>query len=72
MSLTEGEVRGVAWVLREPAASLHGSIILREIGLPAVTNVRGATGAFRTGDRIVLRAGAGRVERANAGASSLV
>ena len=38
-------------------------ITLRETGLPAVTNVRGATRAFRTGDRLVLRADEGTVER---------
>jgi pyruvate,water dikinase len=41
----------------------HGSIILREIGLPAVTNVRGIMGAVQTGDQLLLRAGTGLVER---------
>jgi hypothetical protein len=33
------------------------------MGLPAVTNVRGLSRAVRTGDRLVLDAGAGTVER---------
>jgi len=41
----------------------HGSIVLREMGLPAVTNVAGATRAFRTGDAVRLRADEGTVER---------
>jgi phosphohistidine swiveling domain-containing protein len=41
----------------------HGSIVLREMGLPAVTNVPGATRAFRTGDVVRLRADEGTVER---------
>jgi pyruvate,water dikinase len=101
VSLTSGDVTGIALVLNEPtqvkhrhgedgdtilvARSVdagwiptfarvcgvvveiggdlsHGSIILREIGLPAITNVRNATSVIRTGDRITLRAGAGVVE----------
>jgi pyruvate,water dikinase len=42
----------------------HGSIILREIGLPSVTNVRGATQVFRNGDRVLLDADDGVVSRA--------
>lgn len=41
----------------------HGSIILREIGLPAVTNVAGVMQAFQNGDVLHLRAGRGIVER---------
>ena len=41
----------------------YGSIILREIGLPAITNVRGVTQVIQTGDELVLQAGTGRVER---------
>lgn len=44
----------------------HGSIILREIGLPAITNVRGATRSIRTGERLLLHAGRGVVERLDA------
>jgi pyruvate,water dikinase len=32
----------------------HGSIVLRELGLAAVTNARGVTGAVVTGDRISI------------------
>ena len=39
----------------------HGSIVLRERSVPAVTNVRGAT-ALRDGDRVRVRAAAGVVE----------
>lgn len=41
----------------------HGSIILREIGLPSITNVRGATQVFRDGDLLVLDADHGVVSR---------
>ncbi|MEM7288674.1 MAG: PEP/pyruvate-binding domain-containing protein, partial [Actinomycetota bacterium] len=41
----------------------HGSILLRERGLPAITNVRGASRTLRTGDRVEVRAGSGLVER---------
>lgn len=41
----------------------HGSIILREIGLPSITNVRGATQAFRDGERLLLDADSGIVSR---------
>lgn len=54
----------VAGVVVEIGGDLsHGSIILREIGLPAVTNVRGATKQITTGDGLTLRAGRGIVER---------
>jgi pyruvate,water dikinase len=54
----------VAGVAVEVGGDLsHGSITLREVGLPAVTNVRGATRALRTGDPVVLRADEGTVER---------
>jgi len=33
----------------------HGSIILREIGLPAITNVRGVTKVIQTGDELILQ-----------------
>lgn len=101
LPLTEGVVRGRAWVLREPSVALppgfdpagtvlvarsvdagwiptfalvaavvvetggdlsHGSILLRERGVPAVTNVRGVTRALATGDPVEVRAGAGVVE----------
>jgi rifampicin phosphotransferase len=53
----------VAAVVVETGGDLsHGSILLRERGVPAVTNVRGATRAFVTGDPVSVRAGAGIVE----------
>jgi len=39
----------------------HGSIILREIGLPSVTNVRAATRLIQDGDWLHLKAGQGVV-----------
>jgi pyruvate,water dikinase len=54
----------VAGVVVEIGGDLsHGSIILREIGLPAITNVRGVTQQVRTGDRLLLRASTGILER---------
>ena len=41
----------------------HGSILLRERGIPAVTNVRGATRAVSDGDVVEVRAQSGVVER---------
>jgi pyruvate,water dikinase len=40
----------------------HGSIILRELGLPAVTNAAGLRSRVRTGDRIRLDGATGSVE----------
>ena len=52
----------VAGVVVETGGDLsHGSILLRERGLPAVTNVRGATGAIATGDPLTLHAASGTV-----------
>ena len=42
----------------------HGSILIRELGLPAVTNARGATRAFTTGDVVTVDAATGRVAAA--------
>ena len=54
----------VAGVVVETGGDLsHGSIILREIGLPAITNAHHATLAFRSGDQIWLRAASGTAER---------
>jgi pyruvate,water dikinase len=54
----------VAGVVVETGGDLsHGSIILREIGLPAVTNVSGVTRHIQTGDRLRLDAGRGLVTR---------
>jgi phosphohistidine swiveling domain-containing protein len=62
---TFGRVAGVAVEVGGDLS--HGSITLREMGLPAVTNVRGATHAFRTGDELILRADEGTVERVEPG-----
>jgi phosphohistidine swiveling domain-containing protein len=54
----------VAGVVVETGGDLsHGSIILREIGLPAITNAHHATLVFRSGDQIWLRAASGTAER---------
>lgn len=53
----------VAGVVVEIGGDLsHGSIVLRELGLPAVTNVRHVMRVIRTGDRIRVQAAAGLVE----------
>jgi pyruvate,water dikinase len=52
----------VAGVAVETGGHLsHGSIVLREIGLPAVTNAAGATNLIVTGDQITLNAERGVV-----------
>jgi pyruvate,water dikinase len=56
---TFGLVAGVAVELGGDLS--HGSIVLRELGLPAVTNVRGLTAVVRTGDRLALDGRHGRV-----------
>jgi len=54
----------VAGVVVETGGDLsHGSIILREIGLPAITNVAGATRLVAAGQRLRLQAGSGPVRR---------
>jgi phosphohistidine swiveling domain-containing protein len=54
----------VAGVVVETGGDLsHGSIILREIGLPAITNAQRATASFQSGDQVWLRAGSGIAER---------
>lgn len=58
----------VAGVVVETGGDLsHGSIILREIGLPAITNVSQVTQHIQTGDQVELRAGSGVVERLSSG-----
>jgi pyruvate,water dikinase len=53
----------VSGVIVETGGDLsHGSIILREIGLPAVTNVKGATKRIKTGDALKLNAGQGMID----------
>jgi len=54
-------VAGVAVEVRGDLS--HGSITLREVGLPAVTNVRGVMRTLRTGDLVLLRADEGMIER---------
>ncbi len=62
-----GTFAQVAAVVVETGGELsHGSIVLREAGVPAVTNVAGATGALVTGDRVEVRARAGVVTRVGA------
>jgi rifampicin phosphotransferase len=54
----------VAGVVVETGGDLsHGSIILREIGRPAITNATRATRVFSSGDSVWLRAGSGAAER---------
>jgi pyruvate,water dikinase len=54
----------VAGVIVETGGDLsHGSIILREIGRPAITNAHRATQTFASGDQVWLRAGSGAAER---------
>ncbi len=56
--------RLVAGVAVEIGGDLsHGSIILRELGIPAVTNLSGITAAFHTGTPIRLQAAEGRASR---------
>src|SRR6185436_16948088 len=40
-----------------------GSVVARELGVPCVVDVRGATRWIRTGDRVVVDGGRGRVRR---------
>jgi pyruvate,water dikinase len=57
----------VAGVIVETGGDLsHGSIILREIGRPAITNAHRATQTFTSGDAVWLRAGNGAAERLDA------
>jgi rifampicin phosphotransferase len=59
-----GTFAQVVAVIVETGGELsHGSIVLREAGVPAVTNVSGATGALATGDRVRVRARAGVITR---------
>jgi rifampicin phosphotransferase len=56
--------RRVAAVVVEMGGELsHASIILRELGVPSLTNVRGILGDVRTGDRLSLDATRGSVVR---------
>lgn len=56
--------RRVAGVVVETGGELsHASIILRELGVPSVTNVRGIIADLRTGDPLQLDAARGHVSR---------
>ncbi|MFQ3609027.1 MAG: PEP/pyruvate-binding domain-containing protein [Chloroherpetonaceae bacterium] len=53
----------VSGVVVETGGDLsHGSIILREIGLPAITNVKNATKHFHNGETLKLNASQGVIE----------
>ena len=52
-----GQVAGVAVEIGGDLS--HGSIVLRELGVPAATNLGEIGGAIATGDYVELRAGAG-------------
>ena len=57
--------RRVTGVVVETGGELsHASIILRELGVPSVTNVRGILGDVQTGDRLSLDPVRGQVTRA--------
>ncbi|MBO9309637.1 MAG: hypothetical protein J7551_07630 [Chloroflexi bacterium] len=56
---TFAQVQGV--VVETGGDLSHGSIILRELGLPSVTNVRAATRLIQNGDWLHLKAGEGVV-----------
>lgn len=56
--------RRVAGVVVETGGELsHASIILRELGVPSVTNVSGILRDLRTGDRVTLDSARGHVAR---------
>jgi pyruvate,water dikinase len=57
---TFGLVRGVAIELGGDLS--HGSIVLRELGLPSVTNARGLTAHIATGDRVSVDGRRGLVQ----------
>jgi pyruvate,water dikinase len=57
--------RRVGGVVVETGGELsHASIILRELGVPSVTNVRGVLADLRTGDPLQLDAMRGSLSRA--------
>jgi pyruvate,water dikinase len=58
-----GTLQLVAGVVAEIGGDLsHGSILVRELGLPAITNATGATRRIRTGDPVNLRAASGTLD----------
>jgi len=63
--------RRVAGVVVETGGELsHASIVLRELGVPSVTNVSGILADVRTGEPLTLDATRGLVTRANPSPSS--
>jgi pyruvate,water dikinase len=48
----------------------HGSIILRELGFPAITSASGVWTNLKTGDRVILDAERGALERVSLDVSS--
>ncbi len=52
---------GGAMVLEMGGMLCHGAIVARELGIPAVVDVAGATAAVRTGDRLRIDGAAGSV-----------
>lgn len=56
-----GQVAGVAVEIGGDLS--HGSIVLRELGIPAATNLGEIGSSIVTGDRVELRGGAGVLER---------
>ena len=45
------------------SAVSHGAVIAREYGLPCIVNAQGATGVFKTGDRVRLDADTGVITK---------
>ena len=60
-----GQVAGVAVEIGGDLS--HGSIVLRELGIPAATNLGEIGASIATGDHVELRAGAGVLERLDDG-----
>jgi len=56
-----GQVGGVAVEIGGDLS--HGSIVLRELGIPAATNLGEIGSSIATGDHVELRAGSGTLER---------
>lgn len=61
-----GQVAGVAVEIGGDLS--HGSIVLRELGIPAATNLGEIGASIETGDLVELRAGVGVLERLDADA----
>ena len=61
-----GQVAGVAVEIGGDLS--HGSIVLRELGIPAATNLGEIGDRIKTGDRVELRAAVGVLEVVTSGA----